>query len=70
VQHNISIFQGVAGFYRDHVIHDIVHNRTANVTGGEGKNLELDLVNEERNNDYKSKKYQQYFLSNINDYVF
>jgi hypothetical protein len=44
---------GVNGFYPPDVIHDVVHNRTANIRGGAGHNVGLDWVNEMKVKNFK-----------------
>ena len=59
----ISFFTGVSGWLPDHLAHDAVWNRTANLVGGPGKNLALDLVNEFENREFKSKNEYYTVLS-------
>ena len=49
-----SEFAGVAGFHPERVSHELVGNRTVNLTGGEGKNIAVGLANEYLNRDFKS----------------
>ena len=44
---------GVNGFYSERIANEITWNRVANLSGGAGHNLELDLVNELLNNEFK-----------------
>ena len=48
-----SLFVGVNGFYPERIRHDAVWNRVANLTGGRGKNIAYDLVNEFLNSEFK-----------------
>ena len=48
-------FADINGFLPHHVAFDMVHNRTANVTGKRGHNNGLDLTCEHLNNAFKSR---------------
>ena len=51
--HLMNYILDIQGFQTQRLGHEIVWNRTANLTGGEGHNLPLDLVNEFLNRDFK-----------------
>lgn len=44
---------GISGFYTPRLIHEVLHNRTANLRGGVAKNIALDRVCEFLNADFK-----------------
>lgn len=44
---------GMNGWWPKRLRHEIKWNRTANLRGGHGNNLELDLVNEFQNRNFK-----------------
>ena len=44
---------GVGGFLFGRMRHDLIWNRVANLHGGKGRNIPLDLVNEFINGDFK-----------------
>ena len=44
------------GFYPTRLRSEITWNRFANMIGGAGNNLELDLVNEHLNNEFKGNE--------------
>ena len=44
---------GINGWFPTRLAKDIIHNRTVNIVGGSGRNLEMDLVNEFLNNKFK-----------------
>ncbi|XP_066264517.1 uncharacterized protein [Branchiostoma lanceolatum] len=44
---------GIGGFLPARLRHDLIWNRVANLKGGAGRNIGLDLVNEFLNNDFK-----------------
>lgn len=46
---------GINGWLPMRLAKDIIHNRTVNIVGGPGRNLEMDLVNEFLNNKFKGK---------------
>ena len=50
-----QIVVGVNGFYPPRIQEEITWNRVTNLKGGAGHNLELDLVNEFMNNEFKGK---------------
>ena len=47
------VFAGVRGFYPERIRKEITWNRVANLAGGAGNNLELDLINEFLNKEFK-----------------
>jgi hypothetical protein len=49
------LFTGVNGWLPARLGHDLIHNRTANLRGGCGNNIALDLVNEFLNREFKGK---------------
>ena len=46
-------FAGMVGWWPPRLCAEVKWNRTANVVGGWGNNLELDLINEFLNADFK-----------------
>jgi hypothetical protein len=44
---------GINGWLPQRLQKDLLWNRTVNLTGGAGKNLEMDLVNEMLNKEFK-----------------
>jgi len=50
---NVMFSTGVAGCWAPHVIHDVVHNRTVNIRGGLGHNIEMDRYCEQLNCSFK-----------------
>ena len=46
-------FVAANGFHGSRIANDIVWNRFANLSGGKNRNLELDFLNELRNNEFK-----------------
>ena len=46
------------GWYPERTRYEITHNRCANLTGGPGNNIPLDLVNEYHNKEFKGMKMQ------------
>jgi hypothetical protein len=51
-------FLGINGWLPSRIKEELIWNSTANLTGKEGGNLGLDLVNEFLNNDFKSKYFK------------
>jgi hypothetical protein len=51
-------FLGINGWLPNRIKEELIWNSTANLTGKEGGNLGLDLVNEFLNNDFKSKYFK------------
>jgi hypothetical protein len=51
-------FLGINGWLPSCIKEELIWNSTANLTGKEGGNLGLDLVNEFLNNDFKSKYFK------------
>jgi len=45
----------VSGCVPERLVHELTWERVANVNGGKGKNIGLDLVNEFLNNDFKGR---------------
>ena len=41
------LFIGVSGWFSPRLAHDVTWNRTANITGGMGKNVSLDYMDKE-----------------------
>ena len=62
----------MAGFYPDRIRHEIVWNRVANLRGGLGNNLELDLINEFLNKEFKGTEVLIVFfvISTLMKYIF
>lgn len=54
---NCALLLGINGWYPATVIDAVVHNRTVNVVGGLGRNVEMDLVCEWLNKDFKGTRY-------------
>ena len=52
----LKLVAGVRGFYPARICDEITWNRVANLKGGAGNNLALDLVNEFLNNEFKGTK--------------
>ncbi|XP_035687479.1 uncharacterized protein LOC118423433 [Branchiostoma floridae] len=48
-----QMLTGIGGFLPERLRHDLTWNRVANLKGGPGSNIGLDLVNEFLNNDFK-----------------
>ena len=44
---------GIRGFYPPRIREELIWNRVANLRGGAGHNIELDLLNEHLNNEFK-----------------
>jgi hypothetical protein len=51
-------FLGINCWLPSRIKEELIWNSTANLTGKEGGNLGLDLVNEFLNNDFKSKYFK------------
>ena len=47
------VLTGLAGWLPSRLRKDLTWNRTVNLTGGPGRNLAMDLVNEFLNNEFK-----------------
>nr|XP_002736791.1 PREDICTED: uncharacterized protein LOC100378528 [Saccoglossus kowalevskii] len=47
------LLAGINGWMTQRISHELKYNRTANLTGGAGHNIPLDLVNEFLNNEFK-----------------
>ena len=47
------LHKGVNGWLTPRVANEIKWNRTVNLVGGEGRNIEMDLCNEFLNNEFK-----------------
>jgi len=50
---NNLYFTVVGGFAPERIVQELTWERVANVNGGVGKNIGLDLLNEFLNNDFK-----------------
>lgn len=54
--HNFISFLGISGWLPLRLQKDMLWNRTVNLSGGPGKNLEMDLVNEMLNKEFRGNK--------------
>ena len=57
-------YSGVSGWYPERIAQEIIHNRTANIYGGAGHNIPLDLLNEFHNNEFKGSFNKNKILKN------
>ena len=55
---NESVYSAANGSSGTRIATDVVWNRFANVSGGARRNLELDFLNELRNNEFKGILFQ------------